>query len=158
MLRIATAAASLLLLTACEAEVKTPTGNNETVQMKADADGRVAFDLPFAKGEIKLPAGIMSNAEFDIDGVKLMPGATLTGFNLDAGKDQPGKLNFTFTAPATPEEVKAYFVDQFRAQGVEAAAAADAIQGKTKDGATFLMRFAPQGSGTNATIEVDTKK
>lgn len=148
----------LLLLTACKAEVREPAAGDERVQMKADADGRVAFNLPFAKGEIKLPTGVMSNANFDIDGVKMMPGATLTGFNLDAGNDQPGKVNFTFTAPASPEEVKSYFVEQFKAQGVEAALAADAIQGTTKDGATFLMRFAPQGSGTNGTIQLDADK
>jgi hypothetical protein len=149
------AIAPLLLLAACDAEVKTPTGNDETVQMKADADGRVAFNLPFAKGEIKLPTGVMSNADFDIDGVKMMPGASLTGFNLDAGKDNPGKVNFTFKAPASPEQVKTYFIEQFKAQSVEAAMVADVLQGTTKDGSTFRMRFAPDGTGTSGTIALD---
>lgn len=157
MLKIV-ALAPLLLLAACKAEVREPTAGDERVQMTADANGKVAFNLPFASGEIKLPTGIMSNANFDIDGVKMMPGATLTGFNLDAGNDQPGKVNFTFTAPASPDEVRAYFVDQFKAQGIDAALAANALQGKTKDGATFLMRFAPQGSGTSGTIELDANK
>nr|WP_314445378.1 hypothetical protein [uncultured Sphingomonas sp.] len=151
------AIAPLLLLTACEAELTTPTANAERVQMAADANGKVAFNLPFAKGEIKLPSGIMSNANFDIDGVKMMPGAEITGFNLDAGGDAPGKVNFTFTAPTTPDAVKNYFLDQFRAQGMEAAMVADALQGTTKDGSTFRMRFAPQGTGTNGTIELDAK-
>ena len=157
MLKIA-ALAPLLVLAACDADVKASDANNETVQMKADADGRVAFNLPFAKGEIKLPTGVMSNADFDLDGVKMMPGAKLTGFNVDAGKDQPGKVNFTFTAPASPDEVKNYFVEQFRAKGVQVKMAADALQGRAKDGDTFLMRFAPQGSGTNGTIELNTEK
>ncbi len=157
MIKIA-ALTPLLLLAACKAEVREPAAGDETVQMKADAAGRVAFNLPFAKGEIKLPSGIMSNANFDIDGVKMMPGAELTGFNLDAGEGKPGRVNFTFTAPASPEEVRTYFVDQFKAQGIEAAIAADALQGKTKDGATFLMRFAPQGSGTSGTIQLDEQK
>lgn len=152
------ALAPLLLLAACKAEVREPAAGDERVQMTADANGKVAFNLPFASGEIKLPTGIMSNANFDIDGVKMMPGATLTGFNLDAGNDQPGKVNFTFTAPASPDEVRAYFVDQFKAQGIDAALAANALQGKTKDGATFLMRFAPQGAGTSGTIELDANK
>jgi hypothetical protein len=148
----------LFVLAACEAEVKAPDGNEERVQMAANADGKVAFNLPFAKGEIKLPTGIISNANFDIDGVKMMPGAQITGFNLDAGGEAPGKVNFTFTAPITPEAVKTYFLDQFRAQGMEAAMVADALQGTTKDGSTFRMRFAPQGTGTNGTIELDTQK
>lgn len=146
---------SLLMLAACEAEVKAPVAGDETVQMSADADGRVAFNLPFAKGEVKLPTGALSNANFDIDGVEMMPGAKLTGFNLDAGAQQPGKVNFTFSAPAAPAAVAAYFTEQFRAKGVEAAAVGDAIQGTTKDGGRFLMRFAQQGSGTSGTIELD---
>ena len=157
MLKIA-ALTPLLLLAACDAEVKSPVASGETVQMKADADGRVAFDLPFAKGEIKLPPGVMSNAKFDIDGVKMMPGAKLTGFNLDAGENQPGKVNFTFTAPASTEAVKSYFTEQFRAKGMEVSAEADMLQGKTTDGDTFQMRFAPQGSGTNGTIVIDAKR
>jgi hypothetical protein len=157
MLRIA-AITPLLLLAACDAEVREPAPWDETVQMKADADGRVAFNLPFAKGEVKLPTGVLSNANFDIDGVKMMPGASLTGFNLDAGKDNPGKVNFTFTAPATPEQVKTYFIDQFKAQSVEAAMVADVLQGVTRDGSTFRMRFAPEGTGTSGTIELDAKQ
>ena len=152
------ALAALLLLGACDVDVKEPAANDERVQMAANADGKVAFNLPFAKGEIKLPTGVMSNANFDIDGVRMMPGATITGFNLDAGGDQPGKVNFTFNAPTNPDAVKTYFLDQFRAQGVEAAMIADALQGTTKDGATFRMRFAPQGTGTNGTIELDAKE
>lgn len=151
------ALAPLLLLAACEADIKTPAAGDERVQMAANADGKVAFNLPFAKGEIKLPTGVMSNADFDIDGVKMMPGGTITGFNLDAGQGNPGKVNFTFTAPASPEQVKTYFIDQFRAQGMEAAMVADVLQGTTKDGSTFRMRFAPQGTGTNGAIELNAK-
>lgn len=157
MLKIA-ALTPLLLLAACKAEVREPATGDESVQMKADADGRVAFDLPFAKGEIKLPTGAFSNANFDIGGVKMMPGAKMTSFNLDAGGDRPGKINFTFTAPATPDEVSRYFVEQFRAKGMEASAQAGSLQGKTAEGDNFQMRFAPQGSGTNGTIVIDTKK
>jgi hypothetical protein len=150
--------APLLLLAACEAEVKSPIADDETVQMAANADGKVAFNLPFAKGEIKLPTGMLSNADFDIEGVKMMPGGEITGFNLDAGNGNPGKVNFTFTAPTTPDAAKAYFLEQFKAQSVQTALVADAIQGTTKDGSTFRMRFAPQGTGTSGTIELDAAK
>ncbi len=53
----------LLLLAACKAEVREPAAGDETVQMRADADGRVAFNLPFAKGEIKLPTGVIFERE-----------------------------------------------------------------------------------------------
>jgi hypothetical protein len=152
------ALAPLLVLAACEAEVKTPTPNDETVRMAADADGRVAFNLPFAKGEMKLPTGLMPNADFDIDGVKMIPGGKITGFNLDAHQGDGGKVNFTFTAPSSPEEVKTYFVEQFRAKGMNVTAAGDAIQGKTKDGSTFRMRIAQQGTGTNGAIQLEGRR
>ena len=157
MIKIA-ALTPLLLLAACKGGVREPAAGDEKVQMTADADGKVAFNLPFAKGEIKLPTGVMSNANFDIDGVKMMPGAKLTGFNLDAGDDQPGKVNFTFTAPASPEQVANYFLGQFRAKGMEAKVDADLLQGTTTDGDSFQMRFAPQGSGTSGTIMLESKK
>lgn len=150
---------AMMVVAACDAEVRAPTGNDERVQMKADADGRVSFDMPFAKGEIKLPAGVMKDAKFDIDGVKMVPGGSVTGFNLDAaGGGQPAKVNLTFSAPMSPEEVKSYFLEQFRTHSVEAAVVADVIQGTTRDGDTFRMRLSPQGTGTSGTIEIDTKK
>jgi hypothetical protein len=157
-MRLVVGCGALALLSACEADVKAPVGGEGKVQMAANADGRVAFDLPFAKGEIKLPAGLMSNADFNIDGVKMVPGGAITGFNVDAGNGQPGKVNLTFSAPTDPAQVKAYFLEQFRSHSVEAALVADAIQGTTRDGSTFLMRLAPQGTGTSGTIEIDTGK
>ena len=155
MLRIA-AIAPLLLLAACDAEVKAPAANDETVQMKADGDGRVAFNLPFAKGELKLPTGIMSNANFDIDGVKLMPGSSVTGFNLDA-HHEGATVNMTFNAPASPDAVRSYFVDQFKEKGVEAALAGDSVTGKSKDGSPFVINVSPAAAGSTGTIEIHSK-
>lgn len=146
-----------LALTACEVETKMPAAADERVAVKADADGRIAFNLPFAKGEVKLPAEMMRNSNFDIDGVKMIPGGTVTGFNMDAqGQGEP-KVNLTFQAPVSPAEVQAYFVEQFRQHGVDAAAAGAAITGMSKEGTAFVMRFAPQGDGTQGTIELRPK-
>ena len=145
----------VLLLAGCDAELKTPVGGDETVQMNADGDGRVAFDLPFAKGEIKLPAAMMAGGNLDLDGVKLPEGSSMSGFNLDAKDGQGAKVNLSFKAPMTPDAAKTYFIDQFRAHGVEARMVADAIQGTTKDGAAFVLRLAPSGTGTSGTISIN---
>lgn len=155
-MRMLLAVASLVVLTACDAEVRAPVQGEEKVTLAANADGRVSFDLPFAKGDIKLPAGLMENSNFDIDGVKMIPGGQMTGFNLNAGEGKQARINMTFSAPASPDEVKRYFIDQFKAQSIEAAMTADAIKGTTNDGSDFVMRFAPQGTGTNGTIEIVT--
>ena len=89
---------------------------------QGDGNGSVSFDLPFAKGQVKLQTGMMSNADFDIDGVKMIPGGKITGFNVDAGGDKDAVVNLKFTAPGTPAEVQKYFLDQFADKGVTARA------------------------------------
>lgn len=143
-----------LTLAACDVETRSPTTNDEKVSLKADADGRIAFNLPFAKGEVKLPAEMMRNSNFDIDGVKMIPGGHITGFNLDAQGEGAAKVNLSFEAPVTPAEVRSYFLDQFKEHGVAVAAAGEAISGASKDGTDFVMRFVPDGSGTKGTIEL----
>lgn len=143
--------AALLLLTACDVETKNPTEAGNRVSLNADASGRVAFDFPFAQGEIKLPAAMMENSQFDIDGVKLIPGGKITGFRVDSDNG-PAKVDLTFSAPAAPQEVRANFLQQFREKGVNAAAAGETIAGTAEDGTAFVMRFAPQGSGTTGSI------
>lgn len=147
--------APLLLLGACDAEVRTPAEGDEKVRIAADETGQVKFDLPFAKGGIKLPAAMMSEADLDIDGVKMIPGGKLTGFNVDAGEGSGAKVRLSFTAPVAPAEAQRYFVEGFGKQGVEARAADGVITGKTRKGDDFVMRLAPDGSGTKGTIEID---
>ena len=146
-----------LALAACDVETRTPTQGDENVSMDASADGRIAFNLPFAKGEVKLPASMMENSNFDIDGVKLIPGGHITGFNLDAQGGEQAKVNLTFDAPVGPDEVRAYFLEQFKEHGVQAAAAGEALTGMSKDGTAFVMRFAGAGEGTKGTIELTPK-
>ena len=145
----------LIALAACDADVTLPPKDGGAVQMKADADGRVAFDLPFAKGEIKLPAAMMSEGKLNLDGVQLPEGSKMSGFNLDAKEGQPAKVNLSFKAPITPDAVKQHFLQQFSKEGVQASVAGDAIQGKTREGTAFSMRLTPDGSGTSGTISID---
>lgn len=128
-------------------------GTEENVTISADGNGQVAFKLPFAKGDIKLPAAMMHNGQFDIDGVKMIPGGSMTGFHLDS-KDGVSNVNMDFTAPQTPDAVRAYFVDQFRKQGVQAALSGDAVTGKSKDGTPFTIRVTPGASGSQGSIVI----
>jgi hypothetical protein len=98
----------------------------------------------------------MHNGNFDIDGVKLMPGSSVTGFNMDA-HDQGATINMSFTAPASPDQVRSYFVEQFKKQGAEAALAGDAVTGKSKDGSPFTIQVGPAGSGSQGKINIESK-
>ena len=144
------------LLGGCNVHSKNSANADETVTINADESGNVAFNLPFVKGQVKVPSGFMHDGNFDIDGVKLLPGSSVTGFSVFA-KDKGSTVNMAFTAPASPEAVRSYFVDQFKQKGVEAALAGDAVSGKTKDGSPFTIQVGPAASGSNGTIVIQSK-
>ena len=144
------------LLAGCNVQSKNPADGDENVSIHADESGHVSFNVPFARGQVKLPEGAMNSGEFDIDGVKMIPGGTITGFNLDAGHEG-GTVHFAFKAPASPENVRAYFVDQFRRKGVKAAVAGSSVSGETKDGDPFTISVEPVGQGSQGTIRIQSK-
>jgi hypothetical protein len=143
------------LVVGCNVDTKNPAGGDENVSIKADDNGQVTFNVPFASGQVKLPEGTMNHGNFDIDGVKMMPGATITGFSVFAG-DKGATVHFAFKAPASPENVRTYFVEQFKAKGVEAAASGSAVSGKTKDGNPFVINVQPAAQGSQGTIEIQS--
>lgn len=128
-------------------------GDADNVTINADESGHVAFNLPFAKGNIKLPEGMMRGGDFDIDEVKLMPGATMIGFSLDSA-NAANMVNMRFKAPQSPDQVRAYFLDQFKRKGIAAALQGDTVAGTSKDGNRFTIQVAPEGSGSSGTIGV----
>src|SRR5882757_9484975 len=130
------------LVAACNVDTKNPANRDENVSIKADENGQVTFNVPFASGQVKLPEGTMNNGDFDIDGVKMIPGGTISGFNVEAG-GKGATVHFAFKAPASPENVRSYFVEQFKAKGVAATAAGSAVSGKTKDGDPFVIDVEP---------------
>lgn len=144
----------MLSLAACKVDTKASANGDENVSIKADQAGNISFDVPFAKGQVKIPGGSLHGSNFDIDGVKLMPGSNVTGFSLQANGG-PTTVKLSFTAPASPNAVRAYFVDQFKRKGVEAVAAGDTVTGKSKDGSPFVIRVAPAAGGSSGTIEVE---
>lgn len=154
-MRLAALVMLVPLVAGCNVQHKNPAGGDENVSIKADENGQVTYNLPFASGQVKLPEGTMSHGDLDIDGVKMIPGATITGFNLDAG-DKGGTIHFAFKSPATPENVRAHFIDQFKAKGVEAAVAGNSVSGKTKDGDPFVIDVEPAGQGSQGTITIQS--
>lgn len=147
---------SVALLGGCNVHSKNPASGDENVTITADQGGNVAFNLPFVKGQVQIPSGFMHNGNFDIDGVKLMPGSSVTGFSVFA-QDKGSVVNMAFTAPAAPDAVRSYFVDQFKQKGVEAALAGDSVAGKTKDGSPFTIQVSPAASGSQGKIVVHSK-
>jgi hypothetical protein len=149
-------AISLAALLVAGCNIQSGNATNETVTINANQSGRVSFDLPFAKGQVQIPPSMMHSGNFDIDGVKLMPGSSMTGFNVNA-RDHGATVDMSFTAPASPDAVRSYFVDQFRRKGMQVALAGDAVTGKTKEGSLFAIHVGPAVNGSQGRIEIQAK-
>jgi len=146
----------LPLLAGCNVHSKNPAAGDDNVTIHADESGHVTFNLPIAEGQVKIPTGMMHNGNIDIDGVKLMPGSSVTGFNVDAGHSG-ATVDLSFTAPASPDQVRSYYLGQFKKQGVEVALAGDAVTGKSKDGTPFTINVSPAGDGSKGRMEFHDK-
>ena len=146
----------LPLLAGCNVHSKNPASGDENVSIQADENGQIAFNLPIVQGQVKVPQAMMHNGNIDIDGVKLMPGSSVTGFNVNAG-DKGATVDMSFTAPASPDEVRSYYADQFRKQGVEVALVGDSVTGRSRDGNPFAIRVSPGPNGSQGRIEVQDK-
>ena len=144
------------LLAGCNVHSKNPASDEDNVTIHADEGGNIAFNLPFMQGQVKVPAEMMHNGNFDIDGVKLPPGSSVTGFNVDA-RDKGATVNMSFNAPTSPDETRSYFLDQFKKHGVEAAQAGDAVTGKSKDGSPFSIQISPVGNGSQGKVVIEDK-
>jgi hypothetical protein len=144
------------VLAGCNVETKDPSKSDDNVQISADANSEVSFDFPFASGRVKLPQSMMRNGNFDLDGVKLMPGSSLTGFSVFAGDKNPA-VTMTFNAPASPDEVRAYFMEQFKQKGVQAALAGGSVTGTSKDGDPFTIEVQPGPGGSQGKIILHDK-
>jgi hypothetical protein len=140
------------LLAGCNVHSKSR--DDDKVNVNADASGQIAFDVPFAKGQVKVPSGWMHNGNFDIDGVKLMPGSEVTGFSLNA-HDKGATVNMSFTVPAAPDAVRSYYVDQFKKKGTETVVSGESVTGKSKDGSPFTITVSPAASGSKGKIRIE---
>lgn len=154
-MRLAACLILVPLVVGCNVHSKNPANGDHDVTIKADQN-EVSFNIPIGSGKVKLPEGAMKNSNFDIDGVKLMPGSSVTGFNVDA-HDKGATVQLSFAVPATPDQVRAYFLDQFKAKGVEASATRDGVKGKSKDGSDFAIRLQPASGGSAGKIELQSK-
>ncbi len=136
-------------------------GDSGAVSITADGDGskisitgdgvNINADLPGIDG---LPMG----SDFDIDGVKLYPGAKITSVNIDGDSSKPegkqGSVRFGLTAPAAPSTVLDWYAKAFAAKGISAAVDGNRLNGETKDGDTFAIELAPDGAGSKGEVRI----
>jgi hypothetical protein len=146
----------LPLLASCDFHSKNPSKDDGNVMINADDSGQVSFNFPFAKGSVKLPESMIHNGNMVINGVPMIPGGKMNGFHLDTA-NKASVVTMNFTAPQSPDEVRSYFVDEFKKRDVDASLAGDMVTGKSKDGSPFTIEVKANGSGSQGRINIQDK-
>lgn len=132
----------------------------EDIRITADGDtGKVSVNLPGFDANVRLPKVMLKDSNFDLDGVKLYPGATVSSINIQANKtgvSDGGRVQIIFSAPAERGAVREWFAKSFAEKAVEAKVSGESLVGKTKDGTPFTMNFASgKGGTTTGTIVLE---
>lgn len=122
-------------------------GDNGSVTAAADKDGKVSVKAPGFEGSIKLPKFNIGAENFEVDGVKLYPGATVASLNIDDRQDgtKSGGVNVTFDAPAEATRVRDWFREQMEAAGFTVTGNRDELTGKTKSGSPYTLKIDSTG-------------
>ena len=145
---------ALPLIGACDSQSQDRNHGGADISINSDDSGQESFNLSIGQGRVNIGGLKLDGEDFDIDGVKLMPGSSLTAFNIDS-RGKGATVNLAFKAPKSPDEVRAYFVDKFRANGVHARlSGGDKVVGTSKDGDPFTIAVAAAPGGSKGTIVV----
>lgn len=118
-------------------------GDNGSVTAQADKDGKVSVKAPGFEGSIKLPKFSIGAENFEIDGVRLYPGATIASLNIDDRQDgtKSGGVKVTFDAPAEAARVRDWFREQMEGAGFTVTGNRDELTGKTKSGSPYTLKI-----------------
>lgn len=136
---------------------------DEKLQLRADGKtGQVSVNVPGLDAQVRLPKVVLDNSNFDLDGVTLYPGSTVSAVNVDA-KDKDGaheaNVRLAFTAPADPARVRDWFAKALGEKAATVRTEAGALIGQMQDGTAYRMEFAAGDKGaTKGTILIRDKR
>lgn len=164
-----------LSLAGCSASTHGTAGNESaSISFGGDdnsangSDGKtVSVDVPGFSAKIAVPGLDVGGKDTDIDGIALYPGTKLDGVNVHAdaadgsGGDSQGRVDMGFSAPATPDQLLAYYKGAARqagwseqppAAGQQFAATKTDGKGKPEH---LAMSIAAAGAGATGHVLID---
>ena len=152
-----TACIILLPLAACDgANQGTSIAINATGEdgnMIAGVDGKtgqVSFNAPGVSGKLKLPKIQLDAGNFDMNGVHLYPGSTISSMNIDAhdkpGSDDDGTVRVSFESPAAPAAVRDWFQQKLSGAGYKIRVDGNGLAGTSDEGKPFRIDLTPAGA------------
>ena len=164
MLRLLPLAAAALALAACGENDGNSTsisfsGNSSegAVSGGIDSSGNLKIDTNGFKADLKLPKFSVDANDFEMNGVHLYPGSTISSINVngdDAHKDT-GRVRVAFTSPATAATVRDWLQQRLTKAGFTLSADGAGLTGKTDDGKPFALKLTDQGANkSGGTIDM----
>jgi hypothetical protein len=115
--------------------------------------GAVAINAPGFTGKINLPKLHLDSKDFEMNGVHLYPGSTISAMNIDAqsgGKpsddDDNGTVRVSFASPASAVTVRDWYRQKLSAAGFTLSASGDGLVGTTNEKKPFKLDLSPDGA------------
>lgn len=115
--------------------------------------GAVSINTPGFSGKITLPKLHLDSKDFEMNGVHLYPGSTISAMNIDAhdgGKagndDDEGTVRVSFASPAAAGTVRDWFQQKLTAAGFTLSASGNGLVGTTDDKKPFKLDLTPDGA------------
>lgn len=148
------AALPLVMLAACGGEgdgTAISINANDTggaFSATASKSGEIAINAPGFKGNFTMPSIKLDAANFDINGVKLPEGSSISGMDVKGNGDSGG-VNIRFSSPITPAAVRDWFAPKLAAEGFKLSTEGSGLAGTTDDGKPFKLTVAPSGTGAS---------
>ena len=125
-------------------------GADGNVVASIGSNGQLALNAPGISGSIKLPAIKLDADNFDMNGVHLYPGSTISGMNIDGhdrpGHDDDGQVKVSFESPATPATVRDWFAGKLGGAGFKVSPNGSGLAGTTEEGKPFRLDLSPEGA------------
>ena len=165
MHRLIPLAAAMLALAACGEHDGNSTsisfsGNSSdgAVSGGIDSSGNLKINANGFKADLKLPKFSVDASNFEMNGVHLYPGSTISSINVNGGQDEdkdPGKVRVAFTSPANAATVRDWLKERLGKAGFTLSADGAGLTGKTDDGKPFALKLSDQGANkSSGTIDM----
>jgi hypothetical protein len=130
----------------------------DAVNIAGDTEsGKIELSLPGGiAAKMNVPARMVHDTNFDINGVGLYPGAKFGSVSVRArGGAGPGAtVRIGFTTPADAAAVADWYQQQFDARRVAVTRSGDTLTGKTEDGDDFTLAMESAAGGTEGTLTI----
>jgi len=115
--------------------------------------GAVAINVPGFSGKLNLPKIHLDANDFDMNGVHLYPGSTISGMNVEAhddgkpgGSGDTGRVRVSFASPAAPATVRDWFQQKLNGAGFTVTPDGTGLTGTTDEKQPFRLELTADGS------------